>query len=75
MEKNVTVLIVMLLTITISIFPAYATTFQGKILESDSVTLKFGTDVIDYKGNIMPFIEKVELKLKFRFHYSQKPCL
>ena len=56
-------IMVMLLAITISTIPAYGATFQGKILESDSVTIKFGTDVIDYKGNIMPLIEKVELKL------------
>ncbi len=56
-------IMVMFLAIIISTIPAYATTFQGKILESDSITIKFGTYMIDYKGNIIPFIEKVELKL------------
>lgn len=54
--------ILAILLVSISVIPSYATTFQGKLLESDSVKIKFGDDAIDYKGNVTPTIETVELK-------------
>lgn len=51
-----------ILIISISVIPSYATTFQGKLLESDSVKISFDDDVVDSSGNVKPTIEMVELK-------------
>ena len=51
-----------ILMMLISIIPSYATTFQEKLLESDSVKISFGDDVVDYNGNVKPTIKTVELK-------------
>lgn len=51
-----------ILMMSISVIPSYATIFQEKLLESDSVKISFGDDVIDYNGSVKPTIETVELK-------------
>ena len=50
------------LMLSMSIIPSYAVTFQEKSLESDSVKITFGKDGVDYKGNMTPTLEAVELK-------------
>ena len=41
---------------------AYATPFEGKILNSDSVFIQFGKDILDSSGFKIATIEKVEIK-------------
>lgn len=51
-----------ILIMSISVIPSYATTFQEKLLESNLVKISFGDDVTDYNGSVKPTIETVELK-------------
>src|SRR3989338_1520359 len=62
-EMKVKLLIIgIILMISISIIPSYATIFQEKLLESDSVKISFGADMVDSNGNVTPTIKTVELK-------------
>lgn len=55
------VLPVMML-LSISIMPAFATQFDGKLMDSDTITIQFGDDAIDFRGNSHPVIESATLK-------------
>ncbi|MCE9617314.1 MAG: hypothetical protein K8Q88_02980 [Nitrosarchaeum sp.] len=62
-EMKVELLIIgVILMISVSVIPSYATIFQEKLLESDSVRISFGDDMINSNGNVTPTIKTVELK-------------
>jgi len=48
--------------IAISIVPAFASQYQGKTIDSDSIHIEFGNDEIDFKDKIIPIIKKAEIK-------------
>lgn len=62
-EMKVELLIIgIILMMSISVIPSYATIFQEKLLESDSVKISFDDDMINSNGNVTPTIKTVELK-------------
>src|SRR3989338_3543814 len=73
--KVMFLIIGIILMISISAIPSYATTFQGKSLESNSVKIMFGDDRADYKGNVKSIIETVELKSNVGSILVQNPIL
>jgi hypothetical protein len=62
-EMKVKLLVIgIILMISVSVIPSYATIFQEKLLESDSVKISFDDDMINSNGNVTPTIKMVELK-------------
>lgn len=73
--KVMFLIIGIILMMSISVIPSYAITFQGKLLESNSVKIMFGDDMVDYKGNVKSVIETVELKSNVGSILVQNPIL
>ena len=41
----------------------YATPYQGKIIDSDSIFIQFGDDTLGFGGKAIPIIERAEIKV------------